>query len=142
MKLTAKKTMVFVAVIAAIVGMIIYIYTSVTGYLSGTAMNAFPVVGTIVAAVLLICSNVVSGSGKYAVADIVNYVAYALIVVSMLIFVWERVGIIADLYFIPVNYPQGEVTTFRISAVGGCFYMLSILVLIINGFKKYRAAKA
>ena len=49
-KIINKSNLVFwIAAIAALVGMIIYIVTSVTGYLTDAVMNPMPVICTVVA---------------------------------------------------------------------------------------------
>ena len=105
---TKLNTKTIVAAVASVIGLAVYGYTSMVGYLAASATSTLPVVLTVAALVCLI--------GSFAV------------------FVLARVSLAADVYFIPVNYPASEATALHISIVGAVCYLVGIVTLIVEGF--------
>lgn len=64
------------------------------------------------------------------------FVAVVLNAVSVCLFVVSRIQIIADVWFIPVNYPETEGTALSISLAGIVFYLISIAATCVAGFAK------
>jgi len=137
----ANKTLI-VAAVAAIAGLAVYLYTSLTGYLASAALNTTPVLCTLAAVVLL---AVVIAAGS-RLAQLVNDVAIAasgaLLLVSIYQFVLARVSLAADVYFIPVNYPAAEATALHISIVGAVLYLVAYIALIAAAFTSGKGSKA
>ncbi|WEV69353.1 hypothetical protein OZX73_00135 [Bifidobacterium sp. ESL0775] len=133
-----------VAVLAALVGVIVYVITSTTGYLAGSGMSIWPLSLTIVAMIAIACEVIflpqgkatTAGPGRGVLADVLVMVGEVLLVVSFAMFVLARVSLAADIYFIPVNYPHSEVTALNISVVGVLFYLVAIIALIIRACRK------
>lgn len=127
-----NKTLGFAAV-AALGGLIVYLVTSLTGYLASASLNTAPIVCTAAAVVLL----AVAASGKVSgiVNDLLAAVSGVLLLVSIYRFVLARVSLAADVYFIPVNYPAAEANALHISIVGVALYLIAYIALIIAAFK-------
>lgn len=124
------------AAAAALVGMIIYIVTSVTGYLAAAAMNPMPVICTIAA--IVVTGVVAEGEEKLNVVvyDVLIVLINILLLVSFYWFILGRVSLAADVYFIPVNYPASEADALHISIVGAAFYLVADIVMIVTAFTK------
>lgn len=123
-----------VAALAALVGVIIYIVTSTTGYLAASAMGAWPIICTIAAVVLAAVVIVMNQKMPTLLVDVLNEVILVLLLVSFYFFIMARVTLAADIYFIPVNYPASEATALHISIVGAVLYLIAIIAVIVNGF--------
>ena len=143
MKKSVEKItyIVGLAAIAAIVGLIIYIFTSVTGYLASSTLNILPIVSTVIAIVLMIAVMFVNQRLPQPVTDIAMFAAVALLLYSFYEFVLGRVSLAADVYFIPVNYPASEATALHISIVGIALYVVADVVMIAAAFVRRLAEK-
>lgn len=130
-----------VALVLAIIGLVIYMMTSLTGYLAGTAMNVLPIVFTVIAVVALLADIVMAGKLPSVARDAMVVIASALLVASMAIFIMARVTLAADVYFIPVNYPATEADALHISIAGAACYLLADIVLIVEAFAAKRVAR-
>lgn len=124
------------AAAAALVGMIIYIVTSVTGYLAGAVMNPMPVICTIAA--IVVAGVMAAGEEKIntVLYDVLIVLINILLLVSFYWFILGRVSLAADVYFIPVNYPASEADALHISIVGAVFYLIADIVMIVAAFTK------
>ena len=105
--------------VMAIVGLIIYIVNSTTGYLGSTQMNALPVVFTILA-VLLIAAMVAA--------------VIVLLAVSVSVFVSTRTDVAGDQWFIPGMDTPEKGACLNGSIVGVVFYGISMLAVIVSAF--------
>lgn len=132
--LTKAGYMTCVAIITALAGMILYIITSTTGYLAGTAMNPLPIIFTLVA--MLLACVLVGAANKLnpLLVDLLVFVSASFIIASFALFLLERISLAADVYFIPVNYPLAEEVALNISIVGFVCYVISIISMIVVGF--------
>lgn len=131
-----------IAAVAAVVGLVVYLITSTTGYLAGKEMNVLPIVCTVLAVVALIAAVAVGSRLSAVVDDVLLIASEVLLVVSFAFFTLDRVSLAADIYFIPVNYPASEQTALNISLVGVVAYLVAIGLLIVKAFtaKEVRAA--
>lgn len=129
------------ALVLAVIGLVIYLMTSMTGYLAGTAMNVWPIVFTMVAVIAMLADIIVADRIPDIVRDVIVMVASALLVASMAMFVMTRVTLAADVYFIPVNYPAAEADALHISIAGVACYLLADIVLIVEAFAAKRIAR-
>lgn len=120
--------------VLALVGLIIYIVSSTTGYMEGREMNVLPVVFTLGAIVCLVAAALLADQLGKSLAGALLFVGEVLLVVSLCVFINERVDHFADIVFIPVNYPLSEKTTLDVSIVGFVFYLLAIVGSIVSAF--------
>lgn len=127
------------AAAAALVGMIIYIVTSVTGYLATSAMNPLPVICTVAAIIIAAVAAVQEKKIPSVPYDILLVGISVLLLISFYCFILGRVSLAADVYFIPVNYPASEATALHISIVGAVFYLIADIILIVITFTKKKA---
>ena len=107
-----------IALVLAVAGLAVYIVTSTTGYLAGTAMNVLPIVLTVVAVAALVVDIALGSRLPAVVRDLCVVGASALLAASIALFVMARVTLAADVYFIPVNYPAAEADALHISIAG------------------------
>lgn len=134
-----KKQNVFgwitiVAAVFALIGMIVYIVTSTTGFMAGEEVNSLLIVFTLIAVLALIVAALMSDRLDDRVVGGILFVSVVLLAVSFCLFINARVQLFADVYFIPVNYPEGEGTALNISIVGYVFYVLALVGTIVAGF--------
>ncbi len=136
-KIINKSNLVFwIAAIAALVGMIIYIVTSVTGYLATAVMNPMPVICTVIAIIIAAFAAVGEEKVNAVVYDILIVLINVMLLVSFYWFISGRVSLAADVYFIPVNYPASEASALHISIVGAALYIVADIVMIVTAFVK------
>ncbi len=132
--LTKSGWLLFVAILTALVGMILYIITSTTGYLAGSALKPAPILMTVVALILACALVVVTDKLQPLLTDLFVVASTVLLIFSFALFTLGRVSLAADVYFIPVNYPQAEEIALNISVVGVAFYLISIIAMIVVAF--------
>lgn len=136
-KIINKSNLVFwIAAVAALIGMIIYIVTSVTGYLADAVMNPMPVICTVIAIILAGFTAVGEEKVNAVVYDILIVLINVLLLVSFYWFISGRVSLAADVYFIPVNYPASEANALHISIAGAALYLVADIVMIVTAFVK------
>lgn len=131
-----SNLILWIAAIAALVGMIIYIVTSVTGYLADAVMNPMPVICTVIAIIIAAFAAVGEEKVNAVVYDILIVLINVMLLVSFYWFILGRVSLAADVYFIPVNYPASEASALHISIVGAAFYLVADIVMIVTAFAK------
>lgn len=136
MKITRDNSVTLIAMLTALVGMIIYIVTSVTGYLAASAVNPWPIICTLVCMVLLGAAAFVGEKVTPLIMDLMIAAGLVMLLVSFYVFVMSRVSLAADVYFIPVNYPEAEAAALHISIAGVVFYLIALIALIVEGFRK------
>lgn len=126
-----KKTLVILA--SALVGLVIYLITSLTGYLVDTPFNAIPVVCTAVGMVLIVaCDKVKAGIVK----DVLLVAGALALIGALSLFAMDRVRVAADVWFIPVNRPASEDVCLYTSLVGVAMYVVSVVTAAVKGFSK------
>lgn len=122
------------ALAAALIGLVIYLVNSTTGYMAGQGLNALVIVPS-VAAMVALSVRVFAGDRLPEVLDDVLLIgSEALLLVSFAQFVLERVRLAADIYFIPVNYPASEQTSLNVALIGVACYLVAILLLVVKAF--------
>lgn len=131
-----KNGVTVAAVLMAAAGMVIYMVTSMNGYLASSAVNPWPVVCTVAAVVMLVVSAGMGSKMTAVMGDILVMAASVLLLVSFYYFVLARVQLAADVYFIPVNYPASEATALHISIAGVTLYLLADIAVIVKAFSK------
>lgn len=135
-KLTKNTYITLAAVLSALIGMVIYIITSTTGYLAASVMNPWPVICTVVTIVLLAAKVFMDQKWAKGILDLLLIAASVLLLVSFYFFVLSRVQLAADVYFIPVNYPASEATTLHVSLAGVALYLIADIAMIAAAFVK------
>lgn len=132
--LNKKTGSLLIATIAALAGMIVYIITSVTGYLAASAVNPWPIVCTAASIILLAVIIFLNRRLQAGITDVLVILASILLLVSFYFFVLSRVQLAADVYFIPVNYPASEASALHISIVGVVLYLIADIAVITAAF--------
>ena len=135
---TKLNTKTIVAAVASVIGLAVYGYTSMVGYLAASATSTLPVVLTVVALVCLALRQFAGSKLPAVVNDVLLVAANICLIGSFAVFVLARVSLAADVYFIPVNYPASEATALHISIVGAVCYLVGIVTLIVEGFSAGR----
>ena len=131
---TKLNTKTIVAAVASVIGLAVYGYTSMVGYLAASATSTLPVVLTVAALVCLALRQFAGSKLPAVVNDVLLVAANVCLIGSFAVFVLARVSLAADVYFIPVNYPASEATALHISIVGAVCYLVGIVTLIVEGF--------
>lgn len=131
---TKLNPKMIVAAAAGVIGLAVYGYTSLTGYLAASATSTLPVALTLAALVCLALRQFAGDKMPAVLSDVLLVAADVCLIGSFAVFVLARVSLAADVYFIPVNYPASETTALHISIVGAVCYLVGIVALIVEGF--------
>lgn len=131
---TKLNPKMIVAAAAGVIGLAVYGYTSLTGYLAASATSTLPVALTLAALVCLALRQFAGDKMPAVLSDVLLVAADVWLIGSFAVFVLARVSLAADVYFIPVNYPASEATALHISIVGAVCYLVGIVALIVEGF--------
>ena len=137
---TSYRTIV--AAVLALGGLGVYVLSSTTGYLSGRPLNGLVIVLTIVAVVALVADVALRDRLPAVVRDGLVIGSVAALCTSFSLFLLARVPLAADVYFIPVNFPQAEATTLHLSFVGLGLFLVAVLVLVVEAFAARRQSAA
>ena len=121
-----KKTSIF-ATVTALAALVIYLLTSLTGFMAGKAMNIWPVVLTVAAIVLLFAADKMKKPS--ALKDIVIVLTGCISFFAM-----ARVDLAADVWFIPVNRPETEDVALYCSLAGVALYLISFVTVTVKAF--------
>ncbi len=125
-----KKTSIF-ATVTALAALVIYLLTSLTGFMAGKAMNIWPVVLTVAAIVLLFAADKMKPS---ALKDIVIVLTGFALIGCISFFAMARVDLAADVWFIPVNRPATEDVALYCSLAGVALYLISFVTVTVKAF--------
>lgn len=126
-----KKVNIFgwilcVSAVIALVGIIVYVVNTTTGYIAGTPVNALvvllPLLVIACAAVLFLKPDLLNDT----LTGIVTFVLAVLMAVATILFIVERVEVVGDMLN-PVNHPDSQVTAVTWSIVGIVLYFVSFL---------------
>lgn len=122
------------AAVMAVVGLVIYIVNSTTGYLGSTQMNALPVVFTILAVLLIAAMVATAGKASHWVSYIILLAVIVLLTVSVSVFVSTRTDVAGDQWFIPGMATEAKGACLTGSIVGVVFYVISMISVIVTAF--------
>lgn len=129
-KILAKQTiwsyLLLAASILLIPGFIIFMINSTTGYLYGSKLSVLVVCLSllgIIGGILLVLFG--EKLGKFAGIGYVVIAACAAISIAGI--AWTVEGVAGDIFFIPVNYPASEDTTWALAITSLVFYGLSFV---------------
>lgn len=126
-----KKTWLILG--TALMGLVLYLITSLTGYLVDTPFNVIPVICTVAGMALIAAGDRV----KCGLCKDLLLVAGALALIGALsLFAMDRVRIAADVWFIPVNRPASEDVCLYTSLAGVVMYAVSVITAAVKGFAK------
>ena len=126
-----KKTSIF-ATVTALAALVIYLVTSLTGFMAGKAMNIWPVVLTVAAIVLLFAADKMKK--PFALKDIVIVLTGFALIGCISFFAMARVDLAADVWFIPVNRPETEDVALYCSLAGVALYLISFVTVTVKAF--------
>lgn len=126
--------LIILAALTTLVGLVIYVVSSYTGYLATSKVDMRPIFFSVIALALLGVLYVMGGRLPGIGYAAVLWAAAAMVIASFACFAMFRVSLAADVYFIPVNYPEAEEIALKISIGGIAGYAASILMLILEGF--------
>lgn len=124
------------AAILTLAGLIVYIVTSVTGYLAASSVNVVPIVTSAAAIIIMLAICFANQKISGSIVDLMMLFSVALLLYSFYEFVIGRVSLAADIYFIPVNYPASEATALHISLVGILLYVIADIAMIAAAFMR------
>ena len=133
-KLGGASYPAMIAAVVAIISLIVYIVNATTGYMSGREMNFLIVIATLVSIVLLAAVVLCADRLDNKVVDLMLVLAGVLLIVGLSLFILDRVSIIADIYFLPVNYPDSEAATMNSALAGFVLYLLGIVMTAASAF--------
>lgn len=133
---TSMKTHVaeIVAMAATLVGLVIYIVNSTTGYMAGQGMSVPLIVLSVVAVIALVLRIAVRDRLPAVLADVLLIAPEVMLLASFAQFVLARVRLAADIYFIPVNYPASEQVSLNVALIGVGCYLVAIIALVVEAF--------
>ncbi len=129
------------ATILLIPGFIIFMVNSTTGFMKGSALSPLVVSLSIIAFLLGIALAAFGEkAGKFA--GIFYLLFAAMIAISIAGIAWSVESIVADIFFIPVNHPESEDTSWALAVTSLVFYSLSFLAATAScfGAKLYKKA--
>lgn len=126
-----KKTSIF-ATVTALAALVIYLLTSLTGFMAGKAMNIWPVVLTVAAIVMLFAADKMKKPS--ALKDIVIVLTGFALIGCISFFAMDRVKLAADVWFIPVNRPATEDVALYCSLAGVALYLISFVTVTVKAF--------
>lgn len=142
-KLTVRNILLLASALFALIGWIIYLVVSTTGYFAGGKPNAV-VVTLSIFFLLGICAFVAFDDKLKKFDTLFFFVFAAFIILSFTFFVLDKEEVIGDRR-IPVNHPIKEIQAVKASITGIVFYLISFLLLTVSSFfsgKKKEAVAA
>ncbi len=132
-KQTIWSYLLLASVVLLVPGFIVFMINSTTGYLHGSTLSALVVSMSIIALVLGIALALFGEKlGKFAG---IGYLAVAaMVAIAIAGIAWTVEAVVGDIYFIPVNHPESEDTTWTLAIVTLVFYVLSFLSAMVACF--------
>ena len=129
-KFTKNTYVVLGSAVVLLIAFIIAVVSGTTGYMAGKAINGLIVAFSLIALIILAALPFVSSK----IGNILLVAAGALIAVTTCVLIWDRVSLAADVWFIPVNYPEAEEAALNVSIVGAVFYLISFVGVCVSSF--------
>ena len=128
-----KKTSIF-ATVTALAALVIYLVTSLTGFMAGKAMNIWPVVLTVASSSIPRLFAADKMKKPSALKDIVIVLTGFALIGCISFFAMDRVKLAADVWFIPVNRPATEDVALYCSLAGVALYLISFVTVTVKAF--------
>lgn len=136
-KQTVGSYSLMASILFILIGFIIFLVSSTTGYLAGKPVDVltilFTLLGIAFALVEIILHDKLEGI-HWLINDFVIVAAGIMYGLALTMFMNSRVAVAADVWFIPVNYPVAEATCLNISIVCVVFYGLGLIGACIAAF--------
>lgn len=136
-KQTVASYSLLASFVLGLVGFIIYLVNSTTGFLAGQPVDALLIALTIVALLLIVLEFTLHDKLEMfngVINDVILVAIGVLFAVSCCLFINGRVSLAADVYFIPVNYPAAEQSALNVGIVGVVFYALAMIASAVAAF--------
>lgn len=122
------------AAVLGLIGLAVYLVNTLTGYMAGRGVNVLLVVASVVAVAALGARALRPEALGPLVTGGLLMGGAVLLILSFALFALGRVTIVADVYFLPVNYPQSEQTSLFVAFAGLAVYLLTILTTAVAAF--------
>lgn len=132
-KLDLRSIFSLVSSFLVLIGLIIYLVNSTTGYMAGQKIDPWIIVTSIFALILSALPIFVGDKIKW-LNPVIAIVDGLLISLAICLFVLSRTQIAADIWFIPVNSPKAEADALYTSLVGVIFYILALISVAVYFF--------
>lgn len=145
-KLLAKQTiwsyLLAASVLLLVVGFIVFLVNSTTGYLASDGPSPLVTALSVIALVAGV-GLVAAGEKLGKFAGIGYLLVAAMVAISIAGIAWSVEAVVGDIYFIPVNHPESEDSAWSLAIVSLVFYALSFLAATVACFgdKFYKKAE-
>lgn len=120
------------AAVLTLVAMIIYIANSTTGYMTGSKMDALPVVFSVISIVLLAALVATSGKLNHWVITVVMIAVVVLLSVSLAVMINARTDVAGDQWFIPGMATAEKGACLNGAIAAAVFYVISIIAVVVT----------
>lgn len=131
-KLTLRNILLAASVLFTLVGWIIYLVLSTTGYFVGKAPNGWVVALSII--YMLGTLALIAFDEKLGKFDTIAFFALAAcIILSFCLFVLDKEEVVGEM-LIPVNHPEMQVNAASTTIVGVVFYGIAFLLFAVSNF--------
>ncbi|MCD8295600.1 MAG: hypothetical protein LUE27_10220 [Clostridia bacterium] len=142
-----KKQTVFgwlsiAAGVLSLVALIVYCVNSGTGYYASSSTNGLPIAFAVISVVLLIGAPLIADKMDSRIMPVFVLIAAVLMATSACVYIWERVPMFADMWFIPTTPPAAEQAALAPSMAGIIFYFISAIVAVVACFGKLNKTTA
>lgn len=134
-KQTIASWLVCAGAVLGLIGVIIFLVNSTSGYFAGQVVNAWIPLSSFIAVILAVCVIIFYEKIK-SFADIGVMVAVILLGISVALFIYIRIDIFSNVWFIPIPNSEIEITSTNVALTGIIFYLISIISLITASFFK------
>ena len=123
----------FSSLVVLLISFIIFIVNSTSGYLAGKTVDPLTLSLLIISLCLGFALFFLEDKAR-KISPIVIAIIALLIGVSFCSFVYARLSLFADVYFIPVNYPAAEEASLNVALVGIIFILISFIGCVSSLF--------
>ena len=128
-----KKTSIF-ATVTALAALVIYLVTSLTGFMAGKAMLLSVTARNVLSSSIPRLFAADKMKKPSALKDIVIVLTGFALIGCISFFAMDRVKLAADVWFIPVNRPATEDVALYCSLAGVALYLISFVTVTVKAF--------
>lgn len=136
-KFLAKQTiwnyLLLASLVLLLVGFIIFMVNMTSGYFEGNSPDALTLCMSIFAFLLGI-ATIIFGDKLGKFVGIGYLLVAAMVAIAIAGVCWSIEGVVGDIFFIPVNYPESEDTAWALCITSLVFYGLSFLLATASCF--------
>lgn len=131
-KFTLRNILLLIATIVTLIGFVMYLIVSTTGYFVGKAPN---LVVTILSIVFMLGSIAfIAFDDKVKKYDtIVFFLLAVCLILSIIFFILDKEEVVGDM-LIPVNHPQKEIDAAITSIVSIVIYLVAFITFTVTTF--------